>query len=215
MIGIKTSVKLGIIAIFSILLIGIAYQSGTAHYKDELRALEEDIAAKNTTLTNIEAEIASLGTGIEVSAEFCTSCHDKAHLTDFHYPTKIKLIDESRNRTARICTKCHGQVPHDIHRRLLEDKKITCQACHIRDGEFRVPKPKRGQLLVCELCHADGSYIRIHIDGKKMEGGDVDPQWIKEGEKHPCTICHMGSVVQIHKEKTESLGRIPENVTIA
>ncbi|MFQ5887973.1 MAG: hypothetical protein ACE5HY_04685, partial [Candidatus Hydrothermarchaeales archaeon] len=189
-----------------------------AKSETKVQSLEEVIFNKKIELANINSQILELeaGPAPKIPAEFCTSCHDREKLVSFHYPEKIKLIDEYKNKTVRICTKCHGQVPHDVHRVILDRGGMTCQACHMRSGEFRVPKPKEGQLLICELCHSGGSYIRIHIDGEIIGEGDVDEEWRKTRPKRlTCTNCHMGSVVQIHKEKTIVLGKVPENFTLS
>ncbi len=218
MIGIKASFKLFLIVIFSVLLIARSYQLGVEKTEIKVQDMEDEIINKNVELGRINSQIFELEAAVapQVPAEFCMSCHDRGKLVSFHYPSKIKLIDEYKNKTVRICTKCHGQVPHDVHRVIMDRGGMTCQACHMRNGEFRVPMPKEGQMSVCELCHSDGSYIKIHIDGEIIGNGDVDEEWRKSRPKRlTCTNCHMGSVVQIHRDKTGALGIVPENFTLS
>jgi hypothetical protein len=91
-----------------------------------------------------------------------------------------------------------GSVPHAIHKRLLYSLKIiTCDDCHLSGDEIERPKVDsgKGQVLVCQNCKyhpEEGNYIKIHVE----DGGKG------------CQTCHSGGVIEIHKEKTFSLGRI-------
>jgi len=217
-IGIKASFKLFLIVIFSVFVIVRSYQVGGEQTAIKVQDMENKIINQKVKLDIINSQIYELEATVapQIPSEFCISCHGRGKLASFHYPSKIKLIDEYKNKTVRICTKCHGQVAHDVHRVIMDRGGMTCQACHMRNGEFRVPMPKEGQLLVCELCHSNGSYIKIHIDGEIIGNGDVDEEWRKTRPKRlTCTNCHMGSVVQIHIDKTGALGIVPENFALS
>ncbi len=155
----------------------------------------------------------------------CLMCHDLEQVRGFHYPERIMQIEEAKGQRRRICINCHGPPedsisipdpskpypsddshPHRVHQTKLDTNEITCETCHEYQGKYRFPKPQEGQLLVCELCHADGNFITIHIDGKILEDAQVDPIWIKEGGKHKCQECHWGDVVDIHQRATTNLG---------
>ncbi len=157
----------------------------------------------------------------------CLLCHDLEQLKTFHFPERIMKIEAAKGMRQRICINCHGPTaegtgtpdpedpypgdnshPHRIHQSKLDSGEITCKTCHEYEGEIRFPKPKDGQLLVCELCHANGNFITIHIDGKILEDAAVDPQWIVEGDRHRCQECHWGDVVGIHKRATAQLGKV-------
>lgn len=157
----------------------------------------------------------------------CLMCHDLEQTRSFHFVERIMDIQDAKGLRRRICTNCHGPPedpstaipdpskpypsddshPHRVHQAKLDANAITCGACHEYKGEFRYPKPKEGQLLVCELCHANGNFITLHIDGQILKDGEVDPVWIKEGDKHKCQECHWGDVVDIHKRATADLGQ--------
>jgi hypothetical protein len=54
---------------------------------------------------------------------------------------------------------------------------------------------KSGHVLVCQNCKyhpEDGNYIKIHVEDGGMG----------------CVTCHTGDVIDVHKEKTFSLGRV-------
>jgi len=140
-------------------------------------------------------------------------------------------IDEARGKRRRVCIDCHGplypggnaekqatplemisynpdaglngvfsiksSVVHDIHKKKIENKIIRCITCHGEGEEIIKPKAdvNKGQVLYCQSCkyHPDeGNYISIHVElaGKQ------------------CTLCHLGNVVGIHKEKTAKLGMV-------
>jgi len=128
--------------------------------------------------------------------QLCLRCH--GDVKEFHTPEAIYLIDLGRGRSPRLCTVCHGQKVHEIHRSLLDEKRIICNTCHNYRGKFIKPKAREGQLLVCELCHAKGNYITIHIEGRILEDAEVDEQWITERSGHECDTCHVGAYETIH-----------------
>jgi hypothetical protein len=82
-----------------------------------------------------------------------------------------------------------------------------CEACHIiGGGGFTVPEKKDGDLLICQLCHARGNYIAIHIDGNILEGAEIDAKWIRKRPGLECTACHNEdlydgkSILDLHEE---------------
>lgn len=156
----------------------------------------------------------------------CLLCHDLKLTKGFHVPQAIMRIDDKLGKRRRICIDCHGplgppwsadrqmtdladitysanesvfrfpnKVPHSIHKRKLETGAVTCQFCHVVGEEFIIPKAdtKAGQVLVCQNCKAHpegGNYITIHVELKGLK----------------CTICHTGSILDIHKAGTAKLG---------
>lgn len=126
----------------------------------------------------------------------CLKCH--GDVRRFHLVPIVSLIDERNGVTARICIVCHGQKVHDIHWELLEVDYIVCKTCHDRGGEFVKPQAKEGMLLVCELCHSGGNYIKIHIEGRILEGAPINAEWKRAGTKHECDTCHIGEYGTIH-----------------
>lgn len=126
----------------------------------------------------------------------CIECH--GDVEPFHTPAVISRIDEAKGLKPRLCIVCHGQKVHDIHWDLLEGKDIICDTCHSYRGEFTKPRAGPGQLLVCEVCHSGGNYIKIHIEGRILEGAPIDERWIKDRGGHQCDTCHVGDYDSIH-----------------
>jgi hypothetical protein len=87
---------------------------------------------------------------------------------------------------------------HNIHLNALEAKQIICETCHDYRGEFSKPEAGPGQLLVCEVCHSNGNYIKIHIEGNILENAKIDSKWITQGTGHQCDTCHIGEFANIH-----------------
>jgi len=174
------------------------------------------------------AEAASHTAGTEVN---CLICHDLALTKAFHVPQTIMKIDEAKGKRRRICIDCHGavgqpwsadkqmtdagditydrsvglnglfsfpnKVPHGIHKKKLDMGIIKCETCHEQNGEIFKPKAdvEKGQVIVCQSCKyhpEEGNYIKIHVE----LGGKG------------CATCHTGGILQVHKEKTFSLGQI-------
>jgi len=226
--------KIAILVITYLLVAAITYQGTSTFYVREMRKLDAGISSLSSELTVLNKEIAALTKsrgvledytiegrepGVEgefqryditeglISTEFCLTCHSKELMSDFHTPLKVKAIDEENGVNPRLCDTCHGSNSHDIHRILMSEKRMICQTCHVRAGSFVVPAPKRGQLLPCEPCHAQGDYIKIHIDGEILYKGDVDEQWIKtRTPRLQCTNCHMGRIMDLHKTSAGALG---------
>ncbi len=128
----------------------------------------------------------------------CLQCH--GDVKPFHTAEVIYLLDIEKGLNPRLCIVCHGRKVHDIHWEILQKEVIKCDTCHLIGGEFVRPSAREGQLLVCELCHSGGNYIKIHIEGVILEGAPIDPIWIKEGMKHQCDTCHVGDFEIIHFE---------------
>jgi hypothetical protein len=162
----------------------------------------------------------------------CLSCHDLGLTKAFHIPQTIMKIDERKGLRRRICIDCHGplgppwsadqqmtplemitfnasvgvngvfdfpnKVVHHEHKRKLESGAVTCQFCHVRGDDFIIPTAKvnEGQVLVCQNCKAhpeDGNFITIHVELKGK----------------PCTTCHTGGILEVHRKATAKLGQVP------
>jgi hypothetical protein len=152
---------------------------------------------------------------VDLNDEFCFKCHDKTQVSSFHFPERIKAIDEKKGKPISICTTCHGEPVMFVHFSLIQKKIVKCETCHIIDGGgFSVPIKREEDLLVCELCHAGGDYIKIHIDGEILEGAEIDEQWIKKKDGNECIICHgkplYGSknILEIHEENAARAGDV-------
>lgn len=219
--------KIAILAVTYLLVMGITYQATSTFHVREMQKQDTDISALSSELKTLNQELAALTksrgvldsytikgeelpTGGEwqpyditegmISNDFCFACHGEAQMSEFHIPIKIKAIDEENGVNPRLCDTCHGSNSHDIHRILMSDKRMICQTCHVRAGSFVVPEPKRGQILPCEPCHAQGDYIKIHIDGEILYKGDVDEKWMKtRTPRLQCTNCHMGRIMDLHR----------------
>jgi hypothetical protein len=161
----------------------------------------------------------------------CSICHEPAQTKGFHVPQTIMKIDEESGKRRRVCIDCHGplgppwsadeqltavsdikfnastglngvfmipnKVSHIIHKQKLDSGAIRCQTCHGNGKDLIVPKadPSTGQVLVCQNCKfhpEEGNYITVHIElaGKK------------------CTTCHTGSIIKVHRDKTNALGQV-------
>jgi hypothetical protein len=161
----------------------------------------------------------------------CSICHEPNQTKGFHVPQTIMKIDVESGKRRRVCIDCHGplgppwsadeqltsfsdikynasvgangiievpnKVPHSVHKQKLESGAIRCQTCHGNGKEIIIPKAdtSKGQVLVCQNCKfhpEEGNYITIHLEiaGKK------------------CTTCHTGSIIEVHKAKTNALGQI-------
>jgi hypothetical protein len=128
----------------------------------------------------------------------CIICH--GDIRSFHTASIIYLIDKEKGLNPRLCIVCHGPKIHSIHWDLLQSDYIICDTCHDIGGKFIKPQAEEGQLLVCEVCHSRGNYIKIHIEGKILEGAPIDEKWIREGTRHQCDTCHVGDFSVLHFE---------------
>jgi hypothetical protein len=211
----------------------LSYLLASSRYSAELRRLNDEITKLERLSSVIKEPVAAEQPAkIITSQEIdCTICHDYAMTKNFHLPQMIMKIDEARGKRRRVCIDCHGplypggnaevqatpleminynpsiglngifeiktRVPHDIHKKKIENRIISCTTCH-GEGESMI-KPSadvtRGQVLYCQNCKyhpEEGNYLTIHLELARKQ----------------CTICHIGKVVEIHKEKTAKLGRI-------
>jgi len=209
----------------------LSYLLVSSRYSGEIRRLNDEIAKLESFSAGIKEPVAAEQPAkIITSQEIdCTTCHDYAMTKNFHVPQTIMQIDEARGKRRRVCIDCHGpiypggnaeqqatpleminynpnvgingvfeikiNVPHEIHKKKIENKIISCSTCH-GEGENMV-KPmadvNRGQVLYCQSCKyhpEEGNYLAIHLELARKQ----------------CTICHVGKVVEIHKEKTAKLG---------
>lgn len=210
-----------------------SYLLVSSRYSGEIKRKNEEIARLESFSTGIkEPAAAEQPAKITTSQEIeCRACHDYALTKNFHLPQLIMKIDEARGKRRRVCVDCHGplypdgnaeiqatplemivynpapglngvfevdkNVVHDIHKRKLENKIVACTTCH---GEtVNITKPaadvNKGQVLYCQSCKyhpEEGNYLAIHLELARKQ----------------CTICHVGKVVEIHKEKTAKLGRV-------
>jgi hypothetical protein len=132
----------------------------------------------------------------------CLNCH--GDVKGFHTAEAISLIDERKGIKPRLCIVCHGQKVHTIHSEILDSEHINCDTCHFYKDEFVVPENREGQLLVCELCHSGGNYIKIHIEGNVLDGAPIDEMWMNVGTKHQCDTCHIGDFKILHFEPLSS-----------
>lgn len=99
---------------------------------------------------------------IDRSVAPCYTCHDREIIERLHIVEIIAEIDLSRDRQPTLCTSCHGQKVHTIHRDLLKKNSITCQSCHEEEGEIKGIEIPPGRIIVCVICHGDGNYLEIH-----------------------------------------------------
>ncbi|MFQ6136407.1 MAG: hypothetical protein ACE5PM_04415 [Candidatus Hydrothermarchaeales archaeon] len=219
-------------------LANMTYGSEIDKKTSEIAQLEQRIAEKEAQVQTLRASLTP-GTEI-VSTETiagevdCKLCHDMGQTKVFHVPQTIMEIDAAKDLRRRICIDCHGplgppwsadeqmtelkdityyiageglngvfdfpdKVPHSIHKRKLDAGAMKCETCHLIEGQFAIPKAvvSEGQVLVCQNCkyHPEGgNYIKIHVEDAGLR----------------CTVCHIGGIINVHKEKTTKLGEVPE-----
>jgi len=208
--------------LFLLALVAIAVANVGASYSYS-RRIEE----KNTRIVDLSAEIKEKikpeiteekKEAVDyISASSCTGCHDTSSLRTFHNPESITNISRAKNAQPRLCDYCHGsRRAMVVHFNGIKEKRIKCEACHIRGSSgFIVPEKKEGMLLVCETCHAQGNYIKIHIDGDILEGAAIDEKWVRRREPKNCILCHNEelygmSITELHKLKTAKAGSAEE-----
>ncbi len=192
MAGKAVSIIAGILALA---FIGAVIYAGnlSSTYSEKLRQ-------KDSKIQELEAELQKLKTQQTVEKQpqqpaqpqpatpaatiKCADCHGDVSV--FHEIAMLKKLDEKKGITPpRICTNCHGKKIHKIHERKIQNLGVTmCKTCHMtKEGDFRVPQKRPGDILVCQVCHFDGNYIKIH--------------------KAKCERCHYGKVLDIHKPLLE------------
>lgn len=187
---------------------GGACKSELSNLRQQLSSLQEELSTKEAELSKKEEEIQKLKTQVGETKVVkvtktveCTDCH--ANAGTFHTPENIEKLAKARGIQPRICTTCHtgagtGDI-HKVHEKALEENRMACRTCHLDAPSlkgattFAIPKPMAGEILVCEQCHTyekPGDYVDIH---KNTERG--------------CESCHLGGLLEIHKEATEKLGK--------
>ncbi len=94
-----------------------------------------------------------------------------------------------------------------VHFKAIQRKVVNCETCHlIGGGGFSVPVKKEGDMLICELCHARGNYISIHIYGEILKEAEIDEKWIRQRGGGECIQCHNEalyegkSILKVHEE---------------
>ncbi len=171
-----------LIAIIVLLFIGFTasvflYMNSVQKYSDELKEMDVIIQERESVIGVLEAS------AVEVADTkiICSDCHGA--VKSFHTVEKITALDRIRGVNPRICTSCHGANPHEIHNDRIVRGKMSCDDCHLKDGEVVIPETPPGDILVCEQCHLKGNYVDIHVD---FGGGT-------------CSSCHVGDVGNIHR----------------
>ena len=81
------------------------------------------------------------------------------------------------------CTKCHPGSPHTLHEEVMNQNRVTCEACHGEALEIAIPQ--------CEKCHG-GTIHDAHIAKVKTEDcsychGDINTH--HNGEILDTTVC--------------------------
>ncbi|GBE56605.1 MAG TPA: hypothetical protein ENH13_05145 [Euryarchaeota archaeon] len=162
-----------------------------------------DVSTTTTTMTPLPPEPVLIDESstdytdlLDEKYQTCLKCHGDVKV--FHTAEIISEIDRSKGLNPRLCIVCHGTKVHKIHWDMVNDKYIACGTCHWQNGEFVKPATPPGKLVVCELCHAGGNYVKIHIEGKVLEGAPLDAEWIRKGTSHQCDTCHIGDYKTIH-----------------
>lgn len=191
MAGKGVSIIAGILALAFIgAVIYVGNLSST--YSEQLREKDSKIQELETELQKLKSqktEVEQLQpTQVKPTAPVveinCADCHGDVSV--FHEIAMLQKLDEQKGITPpRICTNCHGKKIHKIHERKIQALGVSmCKTCHMtEEGEFRVPEKRPGDILVCQVCHFDGNYIKIH--------------------KAKCERCHYGKVLDIHKPLLE------------
>jgi Zn finger protein HypA/HybF involved in hydrogenase expression len=140
-------------------------------YSDRFKDLAQEVTKAETAVSEMQ----------EVRF-WCTDCHT---VTDkFHTPESITVLADAKDRNPRVCVHCHGFSIHTIHGAVLQTGNVECEQCHIANGKLVKPKPRPGDIVVCQQCHYEGNYIDIHITYGKAT----------------CLNCHVGGVTNVHKQ---------------
>ncbi len=193
---------LGLFIVFTLLTATMVYGLTAVRYSGEIGKTDEKINRLSLEIVNLSTRPLNLSKfppitsspieiDVELTAKFCFDCHDKGHVESFHYPEMIKQIEEKKGRPVRICTNCHGSPVMPVHFEAIQEKRVQCDACHLRgEGGFTIPEKREEDLLICQLCHARGNYITIHVEGEILQNAEIDSKWITTREGNQCTICH-------------------------
>jgi hypothetical protein len=201
----------------------VVYGLVAMNFEADIEVADLQIDSKSTELVEIlttpvtspQQTIPPQETELKKESEFCLSCHEKTYLSSFHYPERIKALEEKKGKPIRICTTCHGEPAMPVHFKAIQRKAVNCEACHLREGGgFSVPEKRDEDLLVCQLCHAGGNYITIHIDGAILKDAEIDSQWIRNRDGLECIICHNEdfyggkNILLIHEERAAHAGKL-------
>lgn len=207
-----------------IVVAALIYGVIAIEYKGKIREADEKIALHNNELIKFYNTPITPPPQIDpedalppsTDTSFCLTCHEKKHVASFHNPDTILKIDQERGLPVRICTTCHGSPVMPVHFKAIKRDDAKCEACHLR-GEntgFIVPKKRDGDLLICQLCHAGGDYIAIHIDGDILKDAEIDDQWIRSRVGRECVLCHNKElyggmdILDVHAENALKSGFI-------
>ncbi len=193
MAGKAVSVIAGILALA---LIGAIIYAGSisSTYGEKLRQKENEIQSLQAQVEKLKSQVKEASSEKESATQEttqvvektinCPDCH--GDVSGFHEIALLQKLDEKKGiDPPRICINCHGEKIHKIHEKKIQNLGVTmCKTCHMsKSGDFRVPEKRPGDVLVCQLCHFDGNYIKIH--------------------KAKCERCHYGKVLDIHKPLLE------------
>jgi hypothetical protein len=216
-----------IVVAIVLITVGVVYSFVSLEFVDKISQADSEIEEKSSELIEIWSVRTSTPppktppppTEVEVDNEFCLDCHDKAQLESFHYPENIKALEESKGLPLRICTSCHGEPVMPVHFKAIQKEVVECETCHIQgEGGFEVPEKKDEDLLICQLCHARGNYITIHVDGEILKDAEIDSKWIRTREGMDCVDCHNEElyggkdILTIHEENAAESGIVAKTV---
>src|SRR3972149_10408185 len=101
----------------AILLSGLVYGLVSLKYEGVIEKADSNIDSKSAELIGLwSAPVTTSPPSPAAPQEeegppthdFCFKCHDEGQVRSFHFPEKIRLIDEARGKRVMICTTCHG-----------------------------------------------------------------------------------------------------------
>jgi len=175
---------------------GMVYWVTATSYNKKVETVKSSYSERFNELakevTKAESDVAQM----KEIRFWCTDCHQVVE--KFHSPANITILAESKQRKPRVCVQCHGFSIHTIHENKMQSGQLQCEKCHIVEGKLIKPRPRPGDILVCQQCHYEGNYIDIHINFGKAT----------------CLNCHVGGVSNVHKNtamnaQPELIGKIP------
>ncbi|MFQ5887646.1 MAG: hypothetical protein ACE5HY_02995 [Candidatus Hydrothermarchaeales archaeon] len=220
--------RLVLVFVITILMAaGVGALLTTLKYGSEAKEIGKELDITQGELAQAKSNLEQAKSGKKLE---CVICHELDQLKGFHYPSRILAIQEKENKPRRICIDCHAtpaalekttvdvngifdipvEMPHEIHKARLDSGSMKCETCHVVGDEFLIPQPRKGEVLVCELCHTSGNFIKIHIEGRILEDNPNMPQ--KQYPKLGCNICHPQTPVDIHKAATSVLGQAEAHI---
>lgn len=175
---------------------GMVYWVTASAYNNKIETVKETFGERFDQLASEVVERESDLAQMQEVRYWCTDCHQ---ITEkFHTPESISILAVAKDRKPRICVHCHGFSIHTIHGDKLETGQLQCEKCHIANGKLIKPKPREGDIVVCQQCHWEGNYIDVHI---------------KHG-KATCLNCHVGGVTTVHiktdmNAQLEAISEVP------